>query len=293
MSGVRDRVERVVREVVAEMAAAGALRAGLADDPGPRMPLVAANWKMHKTAAEARAFLVKLRPADGVETVICPPAVLLPVLAGALPAGSPVRLGGQNLHFETHGAFTGEHSAAMLLDAGATYVVVGHSERRSLFGETDDDVARKTAAALRAGLRPIVCVGERLAERESGATFRVLRGQLTAALSGLGALPPEPASIVVAYEPVWAIGTGRNATAAQAQEVLGFLRDRLAELFGHAWTRGVRLLYGGSATAKNAPGLAAQPDVDGFLVGGASLDPAAFGAIVAATAAGRRREAGR
>ncbi|MBI5487595.1 MAG: triose-phosphate isomerase [Deltaproteobacteria bacterium] len=248
---------------------------------------------MHKTAAEARTFVAKLRLSDGVETVLCPPAVLLPVLAAALPPGNPVRLGAQNVHFEAQGAFTGEHSCAMLRDAGATYVVVGHSERRSLFGETDHDVARKAAAALRAGLRPIVCVGERLAERESGATFRVLRAQLTASLAGLGLPSPDPATLVVAYEPVWAIGTGRNATAAQAQEALAFLRDRLAELFGHAWTRGVRLLYGGSATAKNAPELAAQPDVDGFLVGGASLDPAAFGAILAATAAARRgREAG-
>jgi triosephosphate isomerase len=293
---LRDRVERVVRQVVAELAASGALRAGAVAGPSEvRGPLVAANWKMHMTAARAREFQARLNVADGVETVLCPPAILLPVLRAALGADAVVRLGAQNMHFEAQGAFTGEHSCAMLVDAGAAYVIVGHSERRSLFGETDDLVARKTAAALRAGLRPIVCVGEKPAERESGATFRVLRGQLTAGLAGLGAPAPAAADVVVAYEPVWAIGTGRTATAAQAQEALAFIRDRLAELFGHGWARGVRLLYGGSATAQNAAELAAQPDVDGFLVGGASLDPAAFSTILAATAkaAARKRESGR
>ena len=294
MDALRDRIERIVRQVVTEMVASGALRPAVAPEgPGPRRPLVAANWKMHKLAAEAREFAAKLDVAEGVEVVVCPPAVLLPVLREALDPAKHVRLGAQNVHFEAKGAFTGEHSCAMLADAGAKYVIVGHSERRSLFGETDELVARKTGAVLQAGLRPIVCVGERLAERESGATFRVLRAQLTAGLAGLGAPAPDPADVVVAYEPVWAIGTGRNATSAQAQEALAFLRERLAELFGHAWARGVRLLYGGSATAQNAPELAAQPDVDGFLVGGASLDPAAFGKIIFATAeaAARKREA--
>ncbi|MBN1774056.1 MAG: triose-phosphate isomerase, partial [Deltaproteobacteria bacterium] len=243
-----------------------------------------ANWKMNLLAADARAWPAKLEAPAGVELLVCPPLALLPVLRDALGPAGRVALGAQNVHPAAKGAFTGEHSCAMLLDAGARYVLVGHSERRAMFGDTDAFVADKLRAALNAGLRPVLCVGERLAERESGATFRVLRGQLTAALAGLGLPSPEPATLVVAYEPVWAIGTGRNATAEQAQEALAFVRERLAELLGWTWARAARILYGGSATPANAAELAAQPDVDGFLVGGASLDPAAFSAIAAATA---------
>ncbi|MBW2700735.1 MAG: triose-phosphate isomerase [Deltaproteobacteria bacterium] len=248
-----------------------------------RKPLVAANWKMHQTRAEVRQFADRLPELSAsVESVICPPAILLPILAEALGVDSPVRLGAQNMHPANKGAFTGEHSAPMLRDADARYVIVGHSERRGLFGEEDDFVAEKVKAALKAGLRPILCIGEVLAEREEGATFRVLRGQLTAALSELGAPAPDPADLVVAYEPIWAIGTGRTASVAQAGEALAFVRERLAEIFGWAWADRVRLLYGGSATPENATDLASRPDLDGFLVGGASLDPEKFARIVLA-----------
>jgi triosephosphate isomerase len=285
----RDEVERLVRQVVGEVLAAdgGAVVDGA--ESGRRTPLVAANWKMNLLAAEARAWPAKLAAPRGVELVVCPPLVLLPVLREALGPASPVALGAQNVHPAAKGAFTGEHSCAMLLDAGARHVILGHSERRALFGDTDAVVAEKLRAALGAGLRPILCVGERLEERESGATFRVLRGQLTAALAGLGLPAPAPAALVVAYEPVWAIGTGRNATAEQAQEALAFVRERLAEHFGWSWARAARILYGGSATPANAEELALQPDVDGFLVGGASLDPVAFSAIAAATARAKER----
>ncbi len=292
MSDWKDQVERVVRQVVAEVLSAegdAALR-DLSSDSS-RKPLVAANWKMHQTRADVRQFaerLPDLFPTEtfgndvSVESVICPPAILLPILAEALGVSSPVRLGAQNMHPATKGAFTGEHSAGMLRDADVRYVIIGHSERRGLFGEEDDFVAEKVRVALKAGLRPILCIGEVLAEREEGATFRVLRGQLTAALSDLGAPAPDPADLVVAYEPIWAIGTGRTASVAQAGEALAFVRERLAEIFGWAWADRVRLLYGGSATPENAEALATRPDLDGFLVGGASLDPEKFARIVLA-----------
>jgi triosephosphate isomerase len=286
---LRERVERVVRQVVGEVLAAEGGCLPVVAARGGRRPLVAANWKMNMLAADARDYAGRLQVADDVEVLLCPPLVLLPVLREALGPDSVVRLGAQNVHPEPKGAFTGEHSAAMLVDAGAQYAIVGHSERRWVFGETDDFVRRKVVAALRAGLRPIVCIGERLAEREGGATFRVLRAQLTAALSDLGTPAPDPADVVVAYEPVWAIGTGRNATPAQAQEASAFVRERLAELFGWEWAHRARLLYGGSVTTKNVVELAAQPDVDGFLVGGASLDPGALTAMIQATARAKLR----
>lgn len=285
----RDEIERLVRQVVGEVLAGGDAGALDAPPPGRRVPLIAANWKMNLLAADARAWPARLQAPAGVELVVCPPLVLLPVLREALGPAGPAALGAQNVHPAPKGAFTGEHSPAMLVDAGARWVLVGHSERRALFGETDDLVAQKLRAALSAGLRPILCVGERLAERESGATFRVLRGQLTTALAGLGLPAPDPAALVVAYEPIWAIGTGRNATAEQAQEALAFVRERLAELFGWSRAGALRVLYGGSATPANAEELATQPDVDGFLVGGASLDPVAFSAIAAATARAKER----
>jgi triosephosphate isomerase len=281
----RERVERIVRQVVGEVLAAEGGRLPIdAARAGGRRPLVAANWKMNMLAAAARDYAGRLETMGQVEVLVCPPLVLLPVLRDALGPDTLVRLGAQNLHPEPKGAFTGEHSAAMLVDAGVRYVIVGHSERRWVFGEKDDFVRRKVVAALRAGLRPIVCIGERLEEREGGATFRILRAQLTAALAGLGSPAPDPADIVVAYEPVWAIGTGRNATPQQAQEALAFVRERLAEQFGWEWSRRARVLYGGSVTTANVAELAAQPDVDGFLVGGASLDPGAMTAIIEATA---------
>ena len=290
VESLRDKVERVVRQVVGEVLAAEGGRLPIdAARAGGRRPLVAANWKMNMLAADARDYAERLRTADAVETLVCPPLVLLPVLREVLGPDTLVRLGAQNFHPEPKGAFTGEHSAAMLVDAGARYAIVGHSERRWVFGEQDDFVRRKVVAALRAGLRPIVCIGERLEEREGGATFRVLRAQLTAALADLGLPSPDPADVVVAYEPVWAIGTGRNATPQQAQEALAFVRERLAEQFGWEWARRARVLYGGSVTTANVAELAAQPDVDGFLVGGASLDPGAMMAIIQATARAKSR----
>jgi triosephosphate isomerase len=258
-----------------------------------RRPLFAANWKMHKVAAEAVAFvadlcsgLERVDPAARVETVLFPSAPLLPRVADAL-AGSRrggatrVSLGGQDLHPEPEGAHTGDTSGRQLLDCGCRYVLCGHSERRAEHGESDELVARKLAAARRASLAPILCLGEKLEERESGRTERVLERQLDAGLEALAAPPASGAEMVVAYEPVWAIGTGRTASPAQAQEAHAFLRRRLEVAVGGAAASSARLLYGGSVKPENSAELFAQPDVDGFLVGGASLDPAVFLDIIA------------
>jgi triosephosphate isomerase len=244
-----------------------------------RTPLVAANWKMHLLAGEARTFCAALRdglPAAGVEVALFPSFPLLPAVAEAL-AGSEVGLGGQDLHSEASGAHTGDVSGAQLADAGCGWVIVGHSERRRDHGEGDELVAAKLRAAARAGLRPILCLGETAEERRGGSTFAVLSRQLRAALPHLG-------EGVVAYEPVWAIGTGDTATPQQAQEAHAFLRREAAGRLGPAAAR-LRLLYGGSVKPDNAGELAAQPDVDGFLVGGASLDAGKFLAIIRACAA--------
>lgn len=294
MSELRDRVERIVTQVVMEtMGSTSGMRAGTGAsgmDAGPslsgvRLPLVAANWKMNMLRADTRAFALALElPADSaVEVLICPPLVLLAELREALGAASPVSLGAQDMHTAPKGAYTGEHSCVMLLDGGAGYVLVGHSERREM-GEDDVLVQRKLAVALSVGLKPILCIGERRAEFEGGATFRVLRNQLTLALSGQAYPGPGPEALVVAYEPVWAIGTGLTATPAQAQEAMAFIRERLGELVSYQWARQVRLLYGGSVSPGNALALAEMPDIDGFLIGGASLDPARFSEIIAATA---------
>ncbi len=246
-----------------------------------RKSLVAANWKMNKTTSEATAAataVVAGGPFEGVDVVICPPATSIAYVAAAV-AGSGIGVGAQNVHWESDGAFTGELSTGMILDAGCRYSIVGHSERRSLFGETDLDVQRKSRALLDAGLVPIVCVGETLEQREAGSTESILATQLAASLDGLGGALP---TIVLAYEPVWAIGTGLTATPEQAQEAHRFLRDRLADLGGEAAAAATRILYGGSVKPANAAELFGQPDVDGGLIGGASLDPASFLAIVAA-----------
>ena len=249
-----------------------------------RTPLVAANWKMHKTVDEALAYARAFRPlvagAHDVEVVLAPPFTALHALAGAL-AGSGVGVAGQDLHAEPQGAFTGEISAGMLRDAGAGYVIIGHSERRHLFGETDAEVGAKVRAAVAARLVPIVCVGETLAEREANRTFEVLDRQLQAGLAGLAAAAAE--SLVVAYEPVWAIGTGRNATPEQAQAAHAHIRGRLGGVLGESSARTRRILYGGSVKPGNVAALAAQPDVDGALVGGAGLDPGSFAEIVVGT----------
>jgi triosephosphate isomerase len=248
-----------------------------------RTPLIAANWKMNKTVVEASEFFDRLferMPAApaGVEVVVCPPATAL-AAAVERTRGTGVNVAAQNMHFEPAGAFTGEISAPMLVDLRVWGTILGHSERRQMFGETDEALARKVPAALDADLVPILCVGESEAERDAGETEAVLQRQLAADLAAV----PEGrlADVVIAYEPIWAIGTGRTATNEQAQEAIAFVRARLAELDPVA-ARSVRILYGGSMKPANAGELLAQPDIDGGLVGGASLDPDDFLAICAA-----------
>jgi triosephosphate isomerase len=244
-----------------------------------RTALVTANWKMHKTVAESLAFASALGPLTnvrGVDVAVAPPFTALAALQNVL-AGTPIALAAQNAHFEKSGAFTGEISVGMLAELGVRYVILGHSERRQLFGETDEGIAKKLRAVQGAGMRPILCVGELLAEREAGRTFDVLARQLTGALAG--ADPAKAVELVVAYEPVWAIGTGRTATPELAQEAHAFIRARLADRFrGDAGQ--IRIQYGGSVKPDNAAELLAQPDIDGALVGGASLDPESFSAII-------------
>ena len=247
-----------------------------------RRHFVAGNWKMFKTIPEALALVKGLcdgltRAATEHEVLVAPPFTALRSVADAL-AGSPVLLGAQNMHWEKEGAFTGEISAAMLRDAGCSHVILGHSERRHVFGETDEGVGRKARAALDHGLLPIVCVGETLPERESNRTLEVVERQLERALRGL--TPDETSRAVVAYEPVWAIGTGRNATPDQAQEVHAFIRKRVTTTHGEPAAAALRILYGGSVKPDNIDGLMAQLDLDGALVGGASLKAESFLRIV-------------
>jgi triosephosphate isomerase len=247
-----------------------------------RRKLIAGNWKMYKTSAEAAALASSLKAAGDLaaELVVVPPYTLLHVVREAL-AGSKIGMGAQDMHWEKEGAFTGAISPVMLKDAGCTHVVLGHSERRQLFGETDDGVGRKTRAAVSHGLVPIVCVGETLAERDSSRTLEVVERQTERGLRDL--TPDEAARIVIAYEPVWAIGTGRNATPEQAQEVHAFIRRHVAKSHGDAVAAAVRILYGGSVKPDNAAGLLGQADVDGALVGGASLKAETFLPIARAT----------
>lgn len=227
---------------------------------------------MYKTPAETQDFFAAFSPLvaqSRYDVVICPPFVNIPAAVAAVK-GTKIQIGGQNLYWKNEGAFTGEISGPMLKGAGAEWVIIGHSERRQFFGETDETVLSRTKAAIAAGLKPIVCVGERLEERESGQTDAVLRAQFEGGIAPLS--PEEFAKIVIAYEPVWAIGTGKVATPEIAQAAHAFLRKLLPA--------DVRILYGGSVKADNAAGLMAQPDIDGALVGGASLDPKSFAAIV-------------
>ena len=251
-----------------------------------RVPLLAANWKMFKGPAAAREFLegfLPTVPGDGAEVFICPPFASLGTVIDVC-SGSPVRVASQNMHFEDEGAFTGEVSAPMLVEIGADGVVLGHSERRALFGETDEALARKVRRAIEAGLTPILCVGETEDEREAGRTEEVIETQLRRGLAGTA--PRSGAELVLAYEPVWAIGTGRVAQPAQVEEAHGFLRSVLASATSPGLAGEVRILYGGSVNAGNAAGLIRLPEVDGFLVGGASLDPGGFRKILEAAAAG-------
>jgi triosephosphate isomerase len=246
-----------------------------------RRPYVAANWKMSKTVAEAEAFLDDFLPgapgSDGPEVVICPSFLALRRAAERC-SGSAVRIAAQNMHDQESGAFTGEVSAPMLQEAGVEAVVLGHSERRQLFGETDEALARKVPAALAAGLEPILCVGETEEARDAEQTDAVLEHQIAADLAAVE--DAEMSRLVVAYEPIWAIGTGRTATPDQAQEAIAFIRDMLRARGADADL--VRILYGGSVKPGNAAELMAQADIDGALVGGASLDPQDFAAIVSA-----------
>ena len=247
-----------------------------------RTPVIAGNWKMNKNRAEAKALLEELCPlVKGADcgVVVCVPFTDLET-ALAATAGTNVKVGAQNCHFEKSGAFTGEIAADMLAEMGVEYVVLGHSERRQYFAETDETVNLRTKAALAAGLKPIVCVGELLAQREQGITAEVVALQTKVALQGIDAEGLR--SIIIAYEPVWAIGTGKTATAEQAGEVCAVIRATVAELYGEEAASHLVVQYGGSMNAGNAAELLAQPDVDGGLIGGASLKADAFSQIVEA-----------
>jgi len=247
-----------------------------------RRPFIAGNWKMNLNRASAVALAEGLaEKAEGVGEVdlaVCPPSLYLDAVASAI-AGSKIGLGAQNVYHESEGAFTGEISVAMLCDIGCKYVILGHSERRHVLGETDEEVNKKVHAALGAGLCPIVCVGELLSERESGETLRVIRGQFDGSLAGLSA--EQMVKLVIAYEPVWAIGTGKVATPEQAEEVHLDLRKIIADRYNERVAQSVRIQYGGSVKPDNAAELLGQPDIDGALVGGASLKVESFLGIVA------------
>src|SRR5437660_1974374 len=249
-----------------------------------RKKIVAANWKMNMTQAESARFieslLLDLGDITDVEVVIVPPFTAIVKVTEALGKSQNIKVGAQNMYWERNGPFTGEISAALLRDLFVHYVVVGHSERRTLFGETDEIVNRKVHAAHEATLRPIVCVGETLAQRDKGNVEKILSIQLRGSLAGLG--EKELQETVVAYEPVWAIGTGRNATPEQAQEAHAFIRHTLREMSDETSADRIRIQYGGSVKPENARELMSQPDIDGALVGGASLDARSFAQIVKA-----------
>ena len=246
-----------------------------------RQPIVAGNWKMNKTVAEAATLageVLELLDASAAEAVLCPPFTALKSV-GDLVRESSLRLGAQNVHWEPKGAYTGEISAAMLRELGCSYVIVGHSERRTLFHETDENVRRRVETILEAGMRPIVCVGETLEEREAGRTEAVVGQQLKGGLAGIGERLSET---VIAYEPVWAIGTGRTATVEQVHQVHAFVRGLVGEMAGNDVAAGIRIQYGGSVKPSNAAELFALDDVDGGLIGGACLEASSFVEIVKA-----------
>ena len=245
-----------------------------------RQAIIAGNWKMNKTRPEAKALIEELKPIAEKATcgvVICVPFTNLET-AVELTKGTNIKVGAENVHFEKSGAFTGEISADMLTEIGVEYVIVGHSERRQYFGETDETVNKRTKAALAAGLKPIVCVGELLSEREANITEEVISRQIKLDLADISA--EDIKKTVIAYEPVWAIGTGKTATAEQAEEVCAFIRAALAKLYGQDVADAVTIQYGGSMNPKNAAELLAQSDVDGGLIGGASLKAADFGVLL-------------
>jgi len=246
-----------------------------------RRPLMAGNWKMNKTATEARDLAAKVIPlVSGVQDrdiVLAPPFTALQTVAETIK-GTNVALSAQNVFWEEKGAYTGEISAEMLLDLGCEYVIIGHSERRQYFGETDETVNKKVCLALSKRLHPIVCVGETLQEREAGKAYEIIERQITGAFKGVSAA--EMQQVIVAYEPVWAIGTGKTATPAQAEEVHARTRQKISAMFNDDVSAALRILYGGSVTPENVSALMAMPDIDGALVGGASLKPDSFAALV-------------
>ena len=246
-----------------------------------RLSFIAGNWKMNKTVAESLDLIRELKGAvsgvKGVEVAVAPPFTALYAVHKELE-GSSIRLAAQNLYWEEKGAFTGEISPLMLKDAGCQYVIIGHSERRQFFGETDETVNRKMKATLRQDLKVIFCIGETLKEREEGKTFSVIERQITGGLKDIG--KEEMKRIVVAYEPVWAIGTGKTATPEQAEEVHRFIREKLERLYSRGIAEEVRIQYGGSVTPENVKGLMSQKNIDGALVGGASLKSDTFSKIV-------------
>lgn len=247
-----------------------------------RKKIIAGNWKMNKTPSEAKALakVISERAAGAkCDVVVCPTAVCLEGTAGVLN-GTNVKVGAQNVHFKESGAYTGEIAANMLTDIGVEYVIIGHSERRQYFGETDETVNLRTKAALSGGLNPIVCVGESLSEREAGIMDDTVRRQTKLALLGIDKADAE--KVVIAYEPIWAIGTGKTATAEQADEVCGIIRSTVAELYGTDTAEAIRIQYGGSMNAKNAAELLSKPNIDGGLIGGASLKPDDFAVIIKA-----------
>ena len=245
-----------------------------------RTPIIAGNWKMNKTPSEAKALVEELKPLvkDASATVVvCVPAIDIPAVAEAVK-GSNIKLGAENVHFKESGAYTGEISAAMLKECGVEYVIIGHSERRTYFGETDETVNLRVKAAVNAGLTPIICVGEHKEEREAGYTDALVAYQTLIALTGL--TDEQVASAVIAYEPVWAIGTGLTATDEQANETIGVIRKAIARKYGKGVANAVRIQYGGSMNPKNVKGLMAQPEIDGGLIGGASLKAPDFSQVV-------------
>jgi len=247
-----------------------------------RKKIIAGNWKMNKTPAAAESLVKEIAEkvsGAACDVVVCPTAVCLDRVVKAAE-NTNVGVGAQNVHFEASGAYTGEIAADMLTEIGVKYVIIGHSERRQYFGETDETVNKRTLAAIKAGLTPIVCVGETLTEREQGIMEETVRRQTKIALLGVEA--KEAAALVIAYEPVWAIGTGKTATADQAEEVCAIIRDTVKGLYDEATAESIRIQYGGSMNAQNAAELLSKPDIDGGLIGGASLKPADFAVIVEA-----------
>ena len=247
-----------------------------------RKPIIAGNWKMNNTPSQAVALIEAIKPLvkdAKCDVVVCPTFVCLDAASKAL-AGSNIGLGAQNVHFEEKGAFTGEISTGMLKELNVGYAVIGHSERRQYFGETDEVVAKRSLAAINAGIVPIICVGETLDQRQNGVTFEIVKNQVEKALDLMSA--EQVAKSVIAYEPVWAIGTGLTATADQAEEVISFIRKTVAEKFDAATADALRIQYGGSMNAKNAAELMAMPNIDGGLIGGASLKAPDFSVIVEA-----------